>query len=48
MISKTRIHELYQTPGSHEIKMIFFSKSKSKNVYKIIEKNWWMEMNESR
>lgn len=38
MISKTRIHELYQTLGIHETKMIFFSKSKSKNVYKIIEK----------
>lgn len=40
MISKTRIHELYQTPGIHETKMILFSKSNSKNVYKIIEKNW--------
>lgn len=39
MISKTRIHKLYQTPGIHEIKMIFFSKSKSENVYKIIEKH---------
>ena len=40
MINKPRIHELYQTPGIHEIKMIFFSKSKSYNVYKIIERNW--------
>ena len=48
MISKTRIHELYQTPGIHETKMIFLSKSKGKNVYKIIEKNWWMKVNDSR
>ena len=40
IMSKTRIHELYQTPGIHETKMIFLSKSKSKNVCKIIEKNW--------